>query len=1347
MGVSGKKTKIKLAFTVLGIAAVFILFFLPGVEVPSLFNVSVAPAQGILKLAANRGVILDDPSGWVNGWNTTACDGPCLPVGNQFLGEETTIRWFVLAINSSGRAVQVNVTTQLFLPDGSLFFQGSQVTDINGFAGFSRDLDNLNQRPFLANSTEGNWEIRASAVIDGQTVNASETIIYDEFGCGKSGIACHVSQDWQPNRDANIKHNPQNMTLFPQSPSRNSPYVQNRDTIHGISGHGAQNPQPQILAGECMTCHKSYDGTYINASVRQFSGHQFPGGPHADNVECTGCHGIFDTGNNVLNMPVKRCYDCHPILNNNLTSLTYIQSGTQGYSFLPLDTTNTVRAHDSGSTVPCILCHASSHNITKPFNSPETTNSFTEFQHCQACHTAFMRHNDSVSCTVCHSQDAHVIKVFSQDASYINGSTSPFRGNCTGCHQNASFFGTLLAQPKAGSFLKNPAQVRKPMNHSDDISAGRKWLPHWTNGTDGAAQLSSCKYCHGETMHRTSALGRPSLWKGDNTVNSTVGATSWCASCHWEGYASGINTYNDMVNTFREDGLLIPPEITGNATFGANQSNPVYFNHSNVDKNDITCLGCHGTLTASITEFIHDVRIGTSGGADCAACHDTGGFAPKTINFSAFKEGVHKNLNSNATNITQLTDTTSKACWACHGEGTEPEKHPQRYKNPRRCSSNDCHSLDQSFKASAVYSHFKDADLNANPFDALSYNISTNASCEVCHSNSLIISDENLNASVSHYASRKDLIDSKNCIYCHLDRDNSIKWGNATEINKNRTALVEMDRLNNKFTARAGDFVDLGMGYRIKASEVSVKRGSAAIVLYKVDTAVDNALVNTGNYTYEETRTVNNASFKTPVIVLNITGMFLKDNESFIQFEGFRIKRLHYENKTTLCYLCHFSGDLQKHKYTVIDRRDKYVYYTEVLFNSSDINEYDQDKALQVLANKTAKEAFVDLERAKRKTLQEGEKWSLSENYMLTLGDVAIKSDSAQFTLEAGGRSYSDVAKRGEELDFELSINYLGYSYTNITIFRAKVSEILQGNPNIVVLEDVLALSPEIRKIRDNDTISGYNTSWLWENNTFLTGRIPASMHSPLLYDGKDGGADCISCHRAELGFRIELGAHEGVNKDAPSNVASSDKACWACHGDGNEPRWHPATYKTPMKCKACHVEQARFKAPYIGDEGHGALDACGCHTPDIHNIIRYNVSPEIRELSLSKKEVYAGEEVTVNATAAAGYQMRLRGAEYYLDSQANPMYPVDGSFDENVEELTAKISTTGLKPGTHLVSVRAMERNNKWGEAGQISLIVKEKESEVVERSREMLLMVAGIVLVLIVLVLYIWKRVRQRR
>jgi hypothetical protein len=996
----------------------------------------------------------------------------------------------------------------------------------------------------------------------------------------------------------------------------------------------------------------------------------------------------------------------------------------------------------NSSNPNCAQCHNTGwlHNFT--LTIPNFTLTGSTF--CLACHgrnesrgevnyssstTGIKeKHNDTIDCSACHlniTKDVHPVKYRQADnITFTTSNTSAV--NCTSCHQ-----GTGL-----GGIFANATKIPSPIAHSDNPYNGSMWNEsqprYWAN----TSQLGSCVYCHtNSSLHNASGLGKVSQVQYNNTKNQSITDSYWCANCHYNN-----STY--IGSKYRYNGTAyypIPPNISEFKGIKANDGVTSWFNHSLTNYSDVKCKECHGSRISILTsaEFVHNVNMG-GGGPDCISCHDTGGSgapANKRIKASSMKLGVHKNLNSNAANSSSI-DPINKACWACHGEGTEPAGHPQRYRTPRECSNNDCHSISQSFKAPMVYSHFKDAKLNSNPGNVTSYNVSTGALCEACHSNNLSVENANLNASVSHYTTSENLIDSINCIYCHLNKDNAEKWGNATEINKNRSTLIEMDRYKNKFTAYTGDFVDLGNGYKIKVTGTSAKRDSARIELYKGDSIVDSGLVNIGRYAYEETRIIDNASSRIPVIVLNITGIFVLDNEGFIQFEGFRTKRLHSENKTTSCYLCHFKDSPEKHKYTVIDRVDKDVFYTEVLFNSTDKKEYDQQKALLILANKTPHDVRAGIERPKRKTLFAGEKWKLAENYSFTLEDIAENSDSANFLLEIDGRSFTYVVKRGELFDYEMSINYLGYTYTNITIFRANVSEISQ---NIVVLEDIVALSPKIIKIDVNSTIYGYNASWLWKNNTFMAGMIPPDMHAPLLYDGSDGGAACTSCHTVG-----ELGAHKGINKAALSGVASENKACWACHGEGKEPKWHPANYKNPRICKSCHVERGiTFNATYIGDEKHGTLVNCNqCHVVDTHKIRQFEVVPSIRRLSISKEEIYEGEKVSIYATASAGYEIKIRGAEYYIDSlnKPTPMLPVDGSFDEQIEEVTAEIDTIGLKPGNHSIYVRAMERNNKWGTVSSISLIVKEKE--IVTKKSEKIPDVTGFfILILMILAQHIRK------
>src|SRR5659263_194826 len=87
---------------------------------------------------------------------------------------------------------------------------------------------------------------------------------------------------------------------------------------------------------------------------------------------------------------------------------------------------------------PCIICHGPMHNITKPDESTRfVKNNDTEISQCMTCHTTYQVHNNSLNCTLCHSDDIHVVQVFSVNASYITfnkSSATSERGDCTFCH-------------------------------------------------------------------------------------------------------------------------------------------------------------------------------------------------------------------------------------------------------------------------------------------------------------------------------------------------------------------------------------------------------------------------------------------------------------------------------------------------------------------------------------------------------------------------------------------------------------------------------------------------------------------------------------------------------------------------------------------------------------------------------------------------------------------------------------------------------------------------------------------------------------------------------------------------
>lgn len=1148
---------------------------------------------------------------------------------------------------------------------------------------------------------------------------------------------------------------------------------------------------------ECMVCHDGSIGPLINSSL--FGSHidvNITGGAgNLTSEDCIACHYSANTVVHLLPVSTYTCEDCH--INGVLPAAPKVYNHTRNANIsvnafcgdchnktsnLFSYSANASAAHygrNASFGLPtgeqyCIWCHQNSSTIYKdvmqnannnrinnhtsgiinpghPAGQPDCTTCHGQDKlhgatitkpaydsgFCRSCHDNDRlkknKHADTVECITCHADtatDIHNIKYLLQNGTYrsinANGCTDchnfglpapyfqlPFASaDCTTCHQSGLV--------KFSSAPKIPA----PMEHSTNPYSGAMWNGSQPAYWSTSSQKSACNYCHGNTLHSSNAPGNISNIQAGNAQNQSITSTSfWCANCHYMGSASGNYSYN--ASSFSP----VPPEIqnkTGLVPQKAGDGTN-FFNHSLGNWSDNACLPCHSVNSPTTTaQFVHNVAAG-GGGADCVSCHDvaaSGAPPDKKIDILALNKSVHYGLNGGG----------SRACWACHGDGTAPTGHPAGYKSPRKCSSDNCHSLNQDYRAPMVYSHFRNASRNGNPGNVPNVNVTTGSNCEECHAISAIAEGNNVYSTASHYGSL-ELPDSINCIYCHLNEDNSKEWGSATLIHENRTNLSELDRERNKFTVKAGESFDLGNRFRLKVLEISTARDSALIELLKDNVLLDRSPVKIGNYTYEENLTIDDSIVKSTVIVLNITGIFNGDNISFIQFEGWRLKRVHTENKTTSCYLCHVYTR-QRVKYRVIDRNEDTddIFYSEELVNLTDKKEYNETDALRIIANLTDNDTLAGIGSGKRKTLFEGEVWNIAKDYSLLLKEITTKSDEAYLMLRVGNHSYEDIVKKGQVFEYSPRMN-LDNRSRNITIFRARVVEMIQAKPeNMVVLEEVVALSPDIKKIQEDQTLLGYNSSWLWENSTIIVGRIPENFHSPQLFDGADGGGDCLSCHGGLDEKRVSLlGKHENLN-------GGGNNACYACHGGTKDMQAHPAGYRTPRNCVSCHAAlQDNYGAVYIGDEEHRKEKCEGCHVSNFHEITVYNILPSVDKLSLQKQE----NKTIIKASALAGYKMKVRGARYYIDSLAEKiaMQPVDGVFDSQTEEVYGEVDVSKISSGKHVIYVESMERDNKWSNPATLAVRLENGELKVDDEKKSSTFFIIPALGILVIVYLVITK------
>jgi hypothetical protein len=294
-------------------------------------------------------------------------------------------------------------------------------------------------------------------------------------------------------------------------------------------------------------------------------------------------------------------------------------------------------------------------------------------------------------------------------------------------------------------------------------------------------------------------------------------------------------------------------------------------------------------------------------------------------------------------------------------------------------------------------------------------------------------------ALVSHYGSKDKLVDSFNCIYCHLDKDNSQDWGNATLIQNNRTGLVKLDPEQNKFTVYEGDSVYLGEGYFLKLVEIATSRDFALIQISKNDLMVDEVSLAVGTpYEYEREATIDNVTLMIPDITINITSMF-KGSRGLIQFEGYRSRKIHTdkESKNSACFACHqdrYPGG--KERYFILDKENKenydVIYYTRVFVDlkqgtKSKIYIDNDDYIFDQLENFSGR---YSPDQYKKKYLKEGETWNISDNYSLKLNEVSTDSEVALLTLTINGIIVeSSPISKGNELKYTPAIEYKHNSF------------------------------------------------------------------------------------------------------------------------------------------------------------------------------------------------------------------------------------------------------------------------------------------------------------------------------
>jgi len=495
------------------------------------------------------------------------------------------------------------------------------------------------------------------------------------------------------------------------------------------------------------------------------------------------------------------------------------------------------------NTSDCLFCHANS------LNGAIWGNAMNVSGNMYGADTT----NISECYTYCHVLPDYIGIVNENSIAHFHNSSVYSGGgpNCVDCHDVNSAYHiqslvnvTSIAQSIHGNMGNNTIELVPGI----DPRSKPCWGCHQSDGhepegmgdrngvSDPSMKPWTCEDCHGRSSEWVAATHDGDSWlaasyppnklppriyahySNSSTVKTNISRAGGCVDCHVNSIDPYYNDTSEMVlgNTIfsnvshyglsRSQGEVIgvtnPLFDTSNCGICHNstQNATIWGNATQNEHGDFTdyfaddgCYICHTTDGQAPVDFHVGNLSSDATGPDCLYCHRSAGIN-KFINFTLFNDSIHINLNSEATNSTILVYNSSKACWSCHGNGTQPDIHLSNLTAVRTCYDNVyCHGNTTLNQSVSVEEHF------INGIDIQATNATDNAgSCIQCHNlTEMKVSgaptDKNGTHLVSHYGKnytiisqyRNNINSTDYCLACH-GNSNSI-FHNASIITKTTT--------------------------------------------------------------------------------------------------------------------------------------------------------------------------------------------------------------------------------------------------------------------------------------------------------------------------------------------------------------------------------------------------------------------------------------------------------------------------------------------------------------------------------------------------------------------------------
>ena len=945
----------------------------------------------------------------------------------------------------------------------------------------------------------------------------------------------------------------------------------------------------------------------------------FPRSPGTFNYTITSSHPIQQKP--VIHIPWN-CSECHnPDASGSLAGANTLKPmplwDNQGLSY-----THTDYNDDGKDDVTCRLCHNSFHDIS--------------IKNCTDCHIQRPGGHNNIAdyydmgyagCMFCHA-DPH----FEPEAAA--------GGDCTDCHLEGGTNATSdLLISKDGFFNSSHNNITGDFNASNYSDISRVCWGCHVNYTEQlidpfhtrpASELPDCEDCHfnetplnGEHLRKIPPIQIPEHQPMGVDVQTNISTN--CTFCHNNSLSISIPTTNvkyaeakNYVSHYVDTANLMTAtnnttecwwchvDNSDNVSWGmpTDPFTSTHYDHTPLNLiNSNDCYLCHisnrvtdnGIPAAGFT--FHNDSILPGAGKDCVSCHDIGGMVSELyqIDIQAMNRSgaIHYDLNKGAADT---LDPSNVRCWACHGDGNgseaaQPTGHPDNYSTPKNCGNRECHNFNQSiFYEPMVYEHIRH-------LDDIDEHVYTTVDCSVCHKNSILSHGDhfvpNDTSMVSHYGSTWNLVNTSDCIYCHLDEDNAEEWGNAPDP-RNHTDYTFVEK-----TLIAGRPWKLVDDYSITLLETT---SNAAMFIFEKDgELLERDILSQGDKLDFEISGIEDDN--TSIVDFTITKIFKGINPYayVVELSGDVLaSRIHRETNNIACYACHD----REYRTNEPDGRDYYIL------------EKDDE-------NITLGRIYVNFEESDKKVLKMGEYWDLGEGYNLYVADVNLQSTATRLQLYKNETLVEDtIIKEGSNFIYEERV-----FDRDINVFSAKLDIVFVGiTTQAIILKDVWLIAGE-QKVLDGDL-------WILQTKKLLkdlpldsvitVGEEPGTFHVYTLSPG-EYSSDCISCHAGNGVAPIKIdvdtfkkGVHAYLNQNAISNTFITDeanKACWACHGNGSEPDEHPTPYlgeRPPKTCISCHgysqFDATQVYTHYQGAEISTDSTCWDCHFNAVINSTSKNV-------------------------------------------------------------------------------------------------------------------------------------------